>query len=97
MSDDKKEETDTTKAPTQPLPKLGKQYKGQQFVPILTPEDVKADNDLQAQYNHPDAIGIDAYCAIRGVRDPVMQAAMKAHTKVRKATKEVWDQLFKTF
>ena len=76
---------------------IGKQWRGQQHVPITTPAAVEADLAIQRSYNKPDAISIDAYFARLGVRDPVRIAGMKAYTAVRHATFEDWNNIFTTY
>ncbi len=88
MPDDKKKE---------PTEQIGKQWEGQKFAPTKTIAQVQANIDLQAEYDHPDAITLAVYITIKGVRDPVMQAAMTGHTNVQRATKEAWDTIFATF
>ncbi len=77
--------------------KLGKSYKGQQFVPVKTPEQVAADQALQEPYNEPGAVPLTTYFAMRGITNPVAQAGMRAYTKVQKATPSAWDQIFETY
>ena len=103
MSDDKK--TTAKKAPeappastsTEPPVVVGKQWRGQRHSPITTPEQLAARADEQKKYNKPGAIGIRAYFAIKGVRDPVMIAGMEAYTHVRNATVEDWDTIFANY
>lgn len=76
----------------------GKSYRGQAFFPIKTEVDVQAELDAQKPYaSKPDAMPINVWMNIRQIRDPVMRAAMEAFTKVRHATQEDWDLLFKDF
>ena len=76
---------------------LGKSYRGQQFVPIKTPDIVAADRKAARPYERKEgAITLDAYFGLRKVRDPVMRASMSKFTKVRKATPEDFDAIFKT-
>ena len=72
----------------------GKTFKGQQFVPVKTEADVQAEIDAQKPYAKEGAVAIETYFAMRGHRDPVMQASMLAYTKVRKATVEDFDVIF---
>lgn len=76
---------------------VGKQWEGQKFAPTTTPEQLQADLALQASFNDPDAMSLSVYIVICGVSDPVMRSAMEGHTNVRKATKDAWDKIFKTF
>lgn len=90
-------ETESTKATTKPLPTVGKQWGGQKFAPSTTPEQIIEDQKIQDDYADPNAISFDAYCAVMGIRDPVIKAAMHGHTRVRNATKEAWDKIFANF
>lgn len=75
--------------------KLGKQYRGQQFVPVKTPEQVAEDQAIQAEYSGDGAIALEVYFSMRGIVNPVMQASMRAFTRVQKATPADWDEIFK--
>lgn len=77
--------------------KLGKAYKGQAFVPVKTEADVKAEMDAQKPFDKPGAISLETYFAIKGIRNPVMQAGMRAYTTIRRATVEDWAAIFATY
>ena len=74
--------------------KVGKSYKGQQFPPVKTVEDVQVEIDAQKPFAKEGAISIETYFAIRGHRDPVLQASMLAFTLVRRATPDDFDTIF---
>lgn len=78
-------------------PVLGKQWRGQSTVPVRTAEDLAADQLVQKEYAKPDAISLDTYLSMRGVRDPAFLAGMKAYTVVRHATVEDWQKIFATY
>ena len=48
----------------------------------------------QAKYNHPDAVPIEVYFAVRGISDVGAQAARRRSTTVQQATLEKWDEIF---
>lgn len=76
--------------------KLGKTYRGQAFVPVKTSGEAAAERAEARPYEtKPGAIKLDAYFGLRKVRDPVMQASMRAYTKIRVATPEDFDEIFK--
>jgi hypothetical protein len=75
----------------------GKQYRGQSFPPVRTADDVQEAQDAQEPYNKPDAVDLHVYFASQGIRDPVQQAAMRAYTKVSRATPEDWAKIFDRF
>ena len=77
--------------------KLGKSYRGQKFVPVATAEDVQDQMDEQKPFDKEGAVSIEMWFAARGHRDPVMHAAMRAYTLVRRATYADWDAIFKDF
>lgn len=78
--------------------KPGKQWRGQQFVTDVTPEDVAEKRAVDAMYGADEnAVPIEVWFMKRGHRDPVMQAGMLAYTKVRKATIAVFDDIFSSF
>lgn len=79
------------------LPKTGKQYKGQVFVPITDPEVLLVEQAAQAPFDKPDAIPMEVYFSMRGIRNPVAQAAMRAFTNIRRATQADWDEIFKAY
>ena len=79
-------------------PKLGKKFSGEKFPTIV---DGSVEIPLQIEVKKfgqaKNAITIEAYFIKRGHRGVVMQAAMKTRTKIRKATVEVFDEVFKGF
>lgn len=77
--------------------KIGKQWKTQPHAVIATPEDLEAQRAEQEPYNKPDAVTLDVFCVMRGIRDPVRIAAMRAYTAITKATVSDWTDIFKTF
>jgi hypothetical protein len=91
MSDDKKEEKPVAAKP------VGKQYRGQQFPPITTEEEVAKQLEEQKPYLKEGAISFVTYCGLRNHRDPVLVAAMGAFTNIRMATPEDWDAIFEKF
>jgi len=96
-TDDERRDTESSRVITQKLPIIGKQWAGQQFAPMTTPEQITMNNQLQADYDHPDAIPLVAYMSLHRVTDPVMKAAMAGHTQITRATKEKWDEIFASF
>lgn len=76
---------------------LGKKTKNESFSTITTAEEVQANNALQKEYDDENAVPIESYFSIKGVRDPVAQAMMTAYTKVRHATVAAFDDIFKTY
>ena len=74
---------------------IGKKYKGDSSPTFQTPEDVQAMMDAQKPYNKEGAVEVMTYFSMRGIKNPVMQASMLAYTKVRKATPEDFDTIFK--
>lgn len=74
-----------------------KQYDGQMFVPTSSPEEMAEMAKAQAPYEAEDAVSIDVYFVLRSVRDPIMQASMRAFTKVRRATPSGWGLIFEKF
>ncbi len=74
-----------------------KQYSGQAFVPVVSAAEHAGSYALQEKHDQPGAVSIEVWFAIRGVRDPVMKAAMKARAKVRRATPEAWTAIFAGF
>lgn len=78
-------------------PPMGKQFRGQAFVPIKTEDDVLEEQEAQVPFASPDAVPLATYFAVRGIRNPVDQAARKAYTKVRNATLDAWDTIFTDF
>ena len=72
----------------------GKTYRGQQFVPVKTADDVQKQLDADAEYAKEGAVPIETYFAIANIRDPVMRASMLAFTLVRHATPEDWAKIF---
>lgn len=77
--------------------KVGKSYKGQKFAPITTEEEIRAVQQVQEPFNKEGAVPLEVWFSMHEVRDPVKQAAMRAYTKVRRATPDDWDNIFKTF
>jgi len=72
-------------------------YRGQAFVPTLSAAEIAARTELQKKYDDPKAVPIEVFFKLEGIRDPARQAAMKAFTKVRKATPLDWALLFEKF
>jgi hypothetical protein len=78
----------------------GKSYKGERFYPIKTEEEAQAEAEKAALYNKPGAIGLDAYFSLKGVRDEVLKAMMRAYEPakgVKVATVEDWNEIFNGF
>lgn len=75
----------------------GKVYKGQKHFSVKTTEDVVAETKLQKQYNKPGTVKLSVWFSVRGVRNYTQQQAMRAFTKVKKATLEDWDAIFQKF
>jgi hypothetical protein len=78
-------------------PETGKTFRGQKFPPIRTAESVQRDVDAQKPFNKPDAVAIEVYFAVKGIRNPVSQAAMRAYTNIKRATVADWDAIFSKF
>lgn len=78
-------------------PAVGRKWKGEPFPAVKTVEQVQEENALRAQYADDNAMSIEAYFVHKRIRNPVMQAAMAAYTKVRKATVAAFDEIFSTF
>jgi hypothetical protein len=77
--------------------KVGKQYRGQTFVPIQSEAGLLAAAEAQKPYTKPDAVSLDSYFTIKSIRNPVMQAGMRAYTQVHSATIADWDTIFATY
>lgn len=92
--DDKKDEP---KQHGTPPPQHGKKWKTEKFVTTKTAEDVLAQQELNKQYEDPNAVPLSVWFTTRGVRDHVKQKMMEAYTGVRRATLEAFDEIFKTF
>lgn len=75
----------------------GKTWKGQKFPPIRSAESVKQDVDAQKPYDKPDAVALEVYFAVKGIRNPVSQAGMRAYTNIKRATVADWDAIFSKF
>ncbi len=75
----------------------GKTWKGQKFPPVRSAESVKRDSDAQKPYNKDGAIGLEVYFAMKGIRNPVQQAGMRAYTNIKRATVADWDAIFSKF
>lgn len=74
---------------------VGRRYRGE-GAPLRTPEDVVEVMEQQAPYAaKPGAIPIAAYFSHKGITNPVMHASMLAYTKIRVATVEDFDAIFK--
>jgi hypothetical protein len=78
-------------------PNPGKTFKGQTFPPVRTVESVQAASDAQKPFDKPGAVSLAVYFAQSGIRNPVMQAGMRAFTSIQRATVEDWDAIFKSF
>lgn len=78
-------------------PPIGKIYRGQQHAPLLTPEMAEEINAVQREYDHPDAMPVEAYFSLRGIKEPARVAGMLAYTKVRRATVYDWDLIFRSY
>lgn len=76
---------------------LGKKFPSEKFVTIRSAADVEEVAKLHEKHAHADAIPIEAYLSIRGHNEHTMQAMLLAHTKVRRATMEAFDEIFKSF
>ena len=75
--------------------KIGKQFPGQQFVPVITAREAAEQAKKQAAASaSPDAIGFAAYCSLRGIRDQVTIAALRSRTALKNASPAEWDSLF---
>lgn len=75
----------------------GRQFKGG-FAVTKTEEEAKAESDEAATMSKdPNAIDLDTYLAVKGIRGEVTKAAMQAYTKVRMAPLEKFDEIFKNF
>ena len=73
---------------------VGRRFRGE-GAPSRTPQDVADTLALQAPYaKKPGAMPIASYFSHKGVTNPVMQASMLAHTKIRVATVEDFDKIF---
>ena len=76
---------------------LGKKFAGEKFSTVRSTEDVVAEQKIQDEHAHPNAVPLSVYCMIRGHHDKVLVAMLEAHTKVRTATLEAFDKIFKSF
>jgi hypothetical protein len=75
----------------------GKTWKGQQFPPVRSVEDVQQQADAQKLYNKEGAVALEVYFAMKGFRNTVQQAGMRAYTSIKRATVEDWDAIFAKF
>jgi hypothetical protein len=77
----------------------GKRFAGDTFYPAKTEEEAVKEEALIEEFGKgPDVMDLDTYFSISGHgSNPVIQAAMKAFTPLRKATKEKWDAEFTKF
>lgn len=78
-------------------PKLGRLHKGDAFPALKTPEDVVEEQKIQAPFNDPEAIPLDAYFQLKGINDHARKAGMVAFTKVQQATLARWNEIFAKF
>lgn len=76
---------------------MAKRWKGDQFSPKTTVEEIQEVQRLNKEYADENAILLETYCSIKGIRDIPTMEGMRAFTKITKATREAWDQIFKTF
>ncbi len=75
----------------------GKAWKGQKFSPIRSAESVKREVDAQKPYDKEGAVTLDVYFALKGIRNPVQQAGMRAYTNIKRATVTDWTAIFSKF
>jgi hypothetical protein len=75
----------------------GKKFAGERFSTIGSAEEIAANRELQKQYDHANAIPLSVYLVNKRITDPVQTKMMEAHTKVRKATTEAFDGIFKSY
>ena len=78
-------------------PKPGKTYKGQRFVPLRSEEAAREEAAAQVPFNKPGAVSLEVYFAMKGLRNPVEHAGMRAYTAVRRATPQDWDAIFAAY
>jgi len=97
MSDDvkTKEQEPLAKAAPATRPVVGRQFPGQQHYAVTLPEEEAARVELQKQYDDPNAVPLNVYFSVKQIRNPVMQASMRAYTKVERATVDAWDEIFR--
>lgn len=77
---------------------LGKKFAGETFCTIKSMDHVREEMALHAKHGtHPEAMPLSVYFANKRITDPVTQAMMTAHTKVRQATVAVFDAIFANF
>lgn len=92
MSDDKPQK----KHGTDPLV-LGKKSRTEQFSTVKTAEQVQEEQDINKEHDAPDAVTLEAYFSLKGIRNPTKRAMMVAYTKVKRATVAAFDEIFSTF
>lgn len=74
---------------------VGRRWRGDSAV-LRSSEDVADEAAEQAQYrDKPGAVPLLAYFGFKDITNPVMQASMSAYTKIRIATVEDFDAIFK--
>lgn len=75
-----------------------KVFAGQRHVTSVTPDEVaqKAADDATVGAAE-DAVAIDVWFVMRGHKDPVMREAMRAFTRVKKASPSEFDRIFADF
>lgn len=75
--------------------KLGKQYKGDKFPAMKTPEMAAEEAAIQSQHDGENTVPLEVYFSVRGITDAGGQAARRRYTSVQQATLEKWDEIFK--
>lgn len=77
---------------------LGKKFPGEKFSTVRDAKEaaeLAAEDQLRAQ--HPQAMPLSVYFSHKRIHDPMVQSMMEAYTKVRTATLETFDSIFKAF
>jgi hypothetical protein len=91
------DEKPVTEATELPVETRGKSYRGQKHYPVKTLAEVEAEAKAQVLFNKPGAVSLQTWFAARGHNDVVKRAAMRAYTKINRATLEDWDAIFDKF
>lgn len=75
----------------------GKKYRTDNFPAKTTVEEIKEQQEEQKKYDHPDAVPLETYCAMKGIRDIPTMEGMRAYTKIKRAQVVDWDKIFEGF
>jgi hypothetical protein len=77
--------------------KLGKKYAGEKFSTVVSAAQLTETRAEQAKHEGPNAITIEMYFSIMRITDPVKQSMMRACTSLTRASKEAFDDVFRSF